>query len=246
MRAIDTRFLCPHIVRFEGKWPLPPVFVPLDLKGASDEELLELIKCGTESQRSNAFSAIYRRYYLDVWRFIRSDVACEADAKDIYGEVWRVVLNRLDEFEWRGIPIKYWLLGVARRKSLERFRELQAENSRCISLTEMHEETEIHRNAALFDTALRLDEDPSAPAPVSSRIRNEVDKLLHRGLSKLSVKQRKIIELIYFRNIHNSTEIGRLLGMKPGTVRQNHKRALERLRELLITSHSSSPAGEKQ
>ncbi len=101
----NDNWFCP-IFRFEAGRPLAPVSQDASLEKVSDEKLLELIKDGTRSQRQDAFSEVYRRYYEDVWRFTMSKGLSEAEAKDIFSEVWIVALEKLCQFEWQGKPFK--------------------------------------------------------------------------------------------------------------------------------------------
>jgi RNA polymerase sigma-70 factor (ECF subfamily) len=225
MQTLDGSYLLDHILNCESEWPPMPVSLDIRLEKTSDEKLLELIKRGTKPRCQDAFAEIYKRYHLDVWRFIKSKLFSDADAKDVFAEVWIVALEKLPNFEWQGKPIKSWLLTVAENKRLELIRRIEKENS--IPLNE-----DIHAQALqIIETQLQLDQ-TNPPENPSNEVQAEADRLLVQALAGLRPKPRKIIELIYFKG-ENSTEIGQNLGMKPGTVRQAHRRALEDLRRLL-------------
>lgn len=210
-------------------WPSDPSLA-LDLGNATDDRLLELIKHGTRSQRTRALRAIYTRYYLDVWRFIISKCTNEQDAKDVFCEVWAVALSKLPGFVWQGKPIRVWLVTVAQRKLLELFRKT---TEAPIVLDE-----EILAQALRFvDSALQIDE-PASPETPCAAVRARADLLLQKAVSILDPKERQIIYLIYYKE-ENSTEIGQKLGMKPGTVRQKHRRALIKLRRSLSDATGS-------
>jgi RNA polymerase sigma-70 factor (ECF subfamily) len=236
MQIIVNSFLL-FISDYEIPWPLALASLPPDLEKASDEESLQLIKDGTESQCIEAFSALYNRYYRDVWRFIRSKAPNENEAKDIFGEVWLVVIEKISEFEWRGVPIKAWLFEIAERQVRASSRKRKEEREKIIPLEE-----ERHAEALRFiDEVLRRGE-ASLHTDPSSEVRREADKLLHEALSGLGPKSHKIIVLSYYKG-KNSTEIAEILGMKPGAVRVAKKRALEKLQTLL--GNNMSFRGEK-
>lgn len=224
MQVVDFRFLQQQILRCGVAWPPPPALVSPDLAEADEEDLLDLIKVGSQAERADAFTSLYARYYLAVWYFIISKVSLEADAKDVFSKAWCIAFDKLPRFVWRGISIKVWLFSIANNKCLELFREMKERSY--ISYSEIHEGALL-----VIDTALRLDEELS-PAVPHSEVVSEADRLLHKALSKLKPRQRKIIELVYYKG-KNSTEIGEILHMKPGTVRQEHKRARKKLQQML-------------
>lgn len=211
-----------HILKIEAGRPLAPASSSIDLAEATDEKLLAMIKAGTRSQQRNAFSVLYNRYYLDIWHFIKSKGLSETDAKDIFSDVWLIALEGLCDFEWQGKPIKAWLITTAKNKWLEFIRKTQT----ALPLEDVNTQA-----LSFIDAALQLDEHLPSEVP-SDPVREKADQLLHQALSKLDLKSRKIISLIYFKG-KNSTEIGQILGLKPATVRQIHRRKLQTLRSLL-------------
>jgi RNA polymerase sigma-70 factor (ECF subfamily) len=186
----------------------------------TDETLLTLLKQGDQAQRHWAFEAIYGRYAPDVWRFILSKRLTEAEAEDVFGEVWAIAWLRLPDFEWRGTSYKSWLLTTAYNKVKELFRRRQRE----INLAEV---------AAFLEAQLQLDPDEPPPPACSPPVQASADQMLLEALARLSPTARIIIELIYFKG-KNSREIAETLGMKPDAVRKGHTRALQKLRHLLV------------
>lgn len=198
------------------RWPLPA-----HTADADDELLLRLIHEGSESDSRQAMETLFLRHHHDVWRYVRSRVSSAADADEISSAVWLVVLEKIYNFVWTGIPIKSWVFSIAHRKIREFFN-----NPPSVSLETLAEQREeaLHYIAA----QLSLIGEPAAPVPPT--VKKEADVLLHRLISGLSDVERKIITLIYFENLENATEVARRLGMNKNTIRVYHKRARDKLR----------------
>lgn len=190
----------------------------------NDEELLALLKSDDKQQRQQALSVIYRRDSLDVWRVIRGRVNHEPDAQDIFCDVWLTACRKLPDFVWQGKPIKHWLLATARRKCLAAGRAHRQEIS-----WEQVDSLQARGRHALETKLLGYHSTASPPAP---EVRAEADRQLVQILAILNSTERKIIELIYFKE-KNSSEIGQLLDMKPAAVRKKHERLLKKLRAVL-------------
>lgn len=63
------------------------------------EELLRLYRQGAAEEKATWFSALYNRYCRPIWDYIYAQVdGADADAKDIFGQVWLVALEELARF----------------------------------------------------------------------------------------------------------------------------------------------------
>lgn len=97
-----TGLLLENVFRYDYDNPSPLVVGRLcpDLEGLEDEKLLQLVKTGiNRRQRDGAFGVLYNRYYLDVWRFVKSRVGVVEQAQDVFLEVWLVAVKGLRDFE---------------------------------------------------------------------------------------------------------------------------------------------------
>jgi RNA polymerase sigma-70 factor (ECF subfamily) len=61
-----------------------------------------------------AWSEIFEAHYANVYAFVRSRLGNMADAEDIAAQAFEVALARADRFDYRGVPIEAWLVGIAR------------------------------------------------------------------------------------------------------------------------------------
>ena len=174
-----------------------------------------------ESERKDAFGELYNRYCKDVWNFICSQEKRDEVRKDIWGSVWKTAFEKLPSFEYRGTSIKGWLFSTANIKLQEFWRMEKERND--ISLSDVY--TQAYKS---IDWETDLEQD-NPREKVSDEAEIKKDILIAKLSMKLKPKEREIINLRYYREL-NSTEIGKLLNMKPGAVRISIKRILEKMR----------------
>ena len=219
--------LLPLILRYDGvAWPSSAVVSTTAIENLDDEHLLHYLQKGNQEQKADAFSVVYNRYYPDVVRFLRRKVNAEQVVKDLFSRVWIIAYTRLDTFEWRGKPIKGWLLSIAATLCAEHFRKIKGENTLEDAVEDVQEQA-----IGYIDQRLQtLDNDALETPP--DDVQAAADQIVAGLLEKLPNQERQIIQLIFFEG-KNSTEIGQMLSLKPGTVRQKHSRGLEKLRKLL-------------
>ena len=61
-----------------------------------------------------AWAEIFERQYRAVFSFVRYRLNNAAEAEDIASQVFEVAYSRADRFDYRGVPIEAWLMGIAR------------------------------------------------------------------------------------------------------------------------------------
>ncbi len=61
-----------------------------------------------------AWAEIFELHYRSVFAFVRYRLRGQAEAEDIASQVFEVGYSRADRFDYRGIPIEGWLIGIAR------------------------------------------------------------------------------------------------------------------------------------
>lgn len=83
-----------------------------------EEKLLKTVK-----NDKNAFSEVYQYFLEDVYRFSYTLVKNRHDAEDITSRVFEAFFRKIDQFEWKGISMKFWLFKTARIYSYELFKE---------------------------------------------------------------------------------------------------------------------------
>lgn len=63
---------------------------------------------------SAAWSAIFEAHFNAVFTFLRYRLRGADEAEDLAAQVFEVAYARADRFDFRGLPIEAWLIGIAR------------------------------------------------------------------------------------------------------------------------------------
>ena len=191
-----------------------------------DHDSLELIRVFQESnlsQKSHAFSAIYNRYSRTIWDFIYAQVnGVEAEAKDIFGQVWLIAAEELSAFERRtdtvsADPVRSWLFSCASN----RIKKYHREKNTNIPL-------DIVEN---FLVARLNGEDVADYELFVPEVKSRATQLIVAATSRLKDDEKLILWLRYNRNMVFS-EIGAYLGKKENAVKVQHFRLIKKLRSI--------------
>ncbi|HEY85217.1 MAG TPA: sigma-70 family RNA polymerase sigma factor [Chloroflexi bacterium] len=202
----------------------PPISIPIRqiewppaasaiYSGADDEQLLNLIKSGDPIQQDRAWTTLYSRYRLRVWKRIIAKVPHQENAQDIYLCVWIVAVEKLPaEFIWQGKPIIAWLNGVAQNQIRKRIAA---------------EERERKMQRLVWGDLQPLEAQAADPAL------EDYGEVLTEAVARLkNSEHRQIILLRYLKRL-SIKEIAKKLNKKANTVTQAHKRALKKLLPIL-------------
>ena len=181
----------------------------------SDEELAaeaDLVARAAAGDRA-AFRTIYEQNVQVVYRFVSSRVAMSL-VDDLVAETFARAFERIEGFEWRGVPIRAWLLRIAYHQVVGR--------SRRRSSSEV------------------LTDEPEPPG-VGSHEDGLVDRLTDHqqvlaAMASLSPPQRAVIELRYFREL-SVPETAVVLELSEEAVRALTYRSLRSLRAALPNPH---------
>lgn len=71
-----------------------------------------------------AWSDIFDRHWNAVFGFVRYRLRGAAEAEDIASQVFEVAYARADRFDYRGVPIEAWLIGIARNLARDHIKKL--------------------------------------------------------------------------------------------------------------------------
>ena len=86
----------------------------LDARELESERRLE-----EASQRQpRRFAKLYERYFDRVYAFAFTRTGDRTAAEDVAAETFRVALENLPRFEWRGVPFSAWLFRIASNAAL--------------------------------------------------------------------------------------------------------------------------------
>ena len=61
-----------------------------------------------------AWGVIFERHYQPIFSFVRYRLQGADAAEDIAAQVFEVAYSHADRFDWQGVPIQGWLIGIAR------------------------------------------------------------------------------------------------------------------------------------
>lgn len=187
-------------------------------------ELVRLFHQGTAAERAHAFSAIYNRYCHLIWDYLYAQMdGAEADAKDVFCQVWLIALEELARFEYRADveaddPLRSWLFRCASNR-----------------VKQFHREKHTKVPLELVEGFLfaRLEgEDTTLLEFFAPTVKGEANQLLYAATRQLTKEQKVILRLRYHSNM-TFAEIGHYLNKSEGAVKVQHHRLLKKLRMVL-------------
>lgn len=174
----------------------------------------------TEGLGKDAFRALYEENVGLVHGFLRARIGPN-DAEDLTAETFCRAYQHLHRWEDRGIPIRAWLLRIARNLVIERARKARA------VMVPLDERDDASHRAS-------HEEEVGTSVEAASAI---------DALAALPESHRTVIELRYLRDL-SVTETSAVLGIGEEAVRALSYRALKGLRARHLSRWSDrAPAG---
>jgi len=211
-------------LRITAPWPPTAFLRNTQWVHSGTQELLRAFQQGAGVEKAEAFSALYNRYCHGIWEYIYRQVdGAEAEAKDIFGQVWLVALEDLQNFRYRADtatddPVRSWLFSCAANRVKQFYREKRARAP--LDLVEG------------FLWARLSGEDTTLYELFAPAVKNEASDLLYAVTRHLTPEQKVILRLRYNSSM-SFAEIGAYLGKSEGAVKVQHHRLLKKLRTLL-------------
>ncbi|HET7760423.1 MAG TPA: sigma-70 family RNA polymerase sigma factor [Gaiellaceae bacterium] len=153
----------------------------------------------------------FRRYYGDVYRYLRRRTGNPGEAEELTQQVFADAAAAERRLEQDGRPLLPWLLAVARRRWVDE-----------------------RRHAA---RAERLVDAVGAAATRGDGSRVDDARAVRAALAQLPVEQREVIVRRLWADA-TFKEIARELGLSEGAAKMRFRRGLESLRELLKEEHT--------
>jgi RNA polymerase sigma-70 factor, ECF subfamily len=163
------------------------------------------------------FGPLYRKYYPEIHRYIKLRISDQEQAFDITSQVFLKAINKLNTFEFRGVPFGAWLYRIAKSELYQSFRDSKAHlmvNVESYQIFEAIEDAE-------------FDHDPSD------------QKYLLHCLSKLRASELRLIEMRFFEKL-SFKEMSEELEIKENNAKVKTFRALEKLKSLFLTNHAAA------
>ncbi|MBI5948892.1 MAG: sigma-70 family RNA polymerase sigma factor [Chloroflexi bacterium] len=72
----------------------------------------------------DAWGEIFEAHYQSVYTFVRYRLQGAAEAEDVAAQVFEVAYRGADRFDYRGVPIEGWLIGIARNLARDHIKKL--------------------------------------------------------------------------------------------------------------------------
>lgn len=177
------------------------------MEGLHDNELMALYTGGSEA----AFDELFRRHEARVYAYFRRRAASEAQARDLYQELFLKLHRFRDRYDPTR-PFEPWLFQIARRVMADEWRRRRRR-------------AEVH-----------LDEvEPRSPVADAEHRLGDLEEAEH-ALAFLSSEQARILLDAKIRGLDHA-EIAAALSKSVDAVKQTASRSLRRLRAAYAPSH---------
>ncbi|XVV10072.1 RNA polymerase sigma factor [Actinoplanes sp. CA-131856] len=171
---------------------------------SSDDELAERLRDGDET----ALRTAYDRHGSAVLYLAQRLLGNRADAEDVTQMTFVAAWTGRDSFDPQRGSMLGWLLGIARRKAVDRLRAAAREQR----------------------TAEVVQAQQAPPPDLEATPEQTVDRLVVADeLSRLPAEQRRTLELAFFDDLTHP-QIAAVTGLPLGTVKSHIRRGMANLR----------------
>ena len=166
-----------------------------------------------------AFALIYDRHYTEIFSYVFHRLGKYEAARDITAESFLKAFQKINSFEWKGIPVSAWLFRIATNEINQYFRKEK--------YTPAYITTEIF---AQFPYEEGIETEKAALEKAMKE--NEEFLQVQKHLLELDNKYQEVIALRFFEE-KSIKEISAILNKNEGTVKSLLSRGLEKLRKLV-------------
>jgi len=180
------------------------------LANSTDEDLLQLMITGNE----DAFTAVYRRWQGNVYRFALQMTGSRTEAEEVIQDTFMVLIQVAEKFDTARGSFSSYLYGIARNC----VRRVVGRDRSCVLTSATEPE------AAAVITQFETEEDP-----MDELTRSETIETVRQAVSALPVHYREVVVLCDLHEM-SYTKAASVLGCSIGTVRSR----LHRGRSFLI------------
>lgn len=126
------------------------------MRNKSEKEIKELIKQAKRGDLT-AFSELYEINFSSIYRYAFSKVRNKHYAEDIASHTFLKMIDSIENFSWREIPFKAWLIKIAHNLSIDHFRRMSKETENNIFHSEKLDNIEDKViNGVLFEKVLKV------------------------------------------------------------------------------------------
>jgi RNA polymerase sigma-70 factor, ECF subfamily len=158
-----------------------------------------------------ALEELYLMHFDRIYSYLQMSVGNRHDAEDLTNQTFVKMLESIDRFEWRKVPISAWLFRIAHNLAMDHFR-----------------------------SGKRWQPEEEPPEPVGSEQRSAEEEALHsigrqsmlEMIEGLSTDQQQVLTLKFVFNFSNA-DAATILGKTEGAIKSLQHRALASLQRQL-------------
>ena len=169
----------------------------------SDWDLVREIKNGNE----DAMEILIRRYYPQVFRYVKQMIVSEQDSYDVTQDIFLSVIQNISRY----LPLKKfgsWLFTIAHNKCMDYFKTNRSNRFADITEIEMHD----------------------SGTPFDKQIMDSI--VMDEALAKLTPPQREVV-ILHFIHRFTAKQISRMTQTPLPTIKSRIAVSRKRLKELL-------------
>jgi RNA polymerase sigma-70 factor (ECF subfamily) len=191
------------------------------LTGASDVELITAV---SEDRSQRALEELYRRYRSMLRSVINRVMNSDADADDVLQDVFIQVWNQAQSYSPEKGHLLGWLITMARRRALDRVRQMCAYKN----ATDRYEKAVEPTKPSFYETST-VDREVW-----KNELQERMDKLMH----KLPEAQRQAVRLTFFQGL-SQREIAAHLSVPLGTIKTRIELGMRKLGRSFVASQAA-------
>ena len=173
-------------------------------------DLRRLVDRAQQGDRE-ALEELYLMHFDRIYSYLQMSVGNRHDAEDLTNQTFVKMLESIDRFEWRKVPISAWLFRIAHNLAMD-----------------------------LFRSRKRWQPEEEPPEPQGSEERSAEDEALHsigrqsmlEMIEDLSIDQQQVLTLKFVFNFSNA-DAATILGKTEGAIKSLQHRALASLQRQL-------------
>lgn len=181
-----------------------------DLARLDDETLMALI---TEEQSQKALEVLYHRHRPVLRGVIGRVVGVDADVDDVLQDVFLQVWRQSDTFSPQKGQLLGWLITIARRRALDRVRQLSS----------------YQRATNRYEESIKPEVQQAADSTVEREVRHhELSEVFDELIAGLPKEQGMAVRLTFYNGL-SQREIASKLSLPLGTVKTRIELAVRKL-----------------
>ena len=175
-----------------------------------DEALVRAAQAGDAA----AFGRLYDRYFAGVYGYLARQVPTPEEAEDLAADVFLRALEALPGYRWTGLPVRAWLLRIARNRLVDGRRR------------------RARRPSVPLDAAGPLPDAARTADPARWLADKVARERLLAAVARLTAQQRQVVTRKFAAGLSNA-EVAAVLGRSEGAVKALQHAALAALRRHL-------------